>query len=174
MKLTVLNDDNIKILLEKDDLKKYEISFASIDYKNPKTKEVFWNVINTAKEEIGFNPTGSKLLIEAFPKSNGEVLLYVTRLPEEAESRAFGDAAGKSYLFCFDTADSFLDSLNAVNSSGLEIIEKRFYSYQNRYYLYFFPNVQNRCYNKMMEKLMLYLFEYLDEITPVSYRYFLE
>ncbi len=172
MKLTKLDEDNIRILLEKEDLEKYNISFELIKVKSIKTKEAFWKIVNAAHEKSGFNPTGNKLLIEAFPKSNGEVLLYVTRLPEESNLKT--GESGKTYLFSFNDADAFLGAYREINETRLELMEKKHYIYNGTHYLYFMPVSITVTDARLLEKLLLSLYEYGQEITPVNFRYFLE
>ncbi|MBR2327903.1 MAG: adaptor protein MecA [Clostridia bacterium] len=172
MKLTRLDNDNIRILLEKEDLEKYELSYELINAKNSKTKQVFWNIVNTAKERSGFDPNGNKILIEAFPKSNGEVLLYVTRLPEEKYERA--GESGKSYLFAFADTDAFIGAFKELSFTRLEIIEKRYYTYKNKRYIYFLPLSITRTDAKLLDKLILAMYEYGEEVENSNYRYHLE
>jgi negative regulator of genetic competence, sporulation and motility len=172
LKLTKLDEDNIRILLEKEDLEKYDITLELINEKSVKTKEMFWKIVNSAKEKTGFDPVGNKILIEAFPKTGGEVLLYVTRLPEEKYE--FSGESGQSYLFVFADCDAFLGAYKELSETRLEIMEKRFYSHKGKHFIYFLPISITRSDARLLEKLLLSMYEYGNRIDKTRYRYFLE
>ena len=163
MVLELMSDDRLKVLLEKEDLKQYDLSFVSIDYKNKKTKEVFWQVINIARRKTGFNPQGSKLLIEAYPENGGNVLLYVTKLGEKENK-------SNSFVFCFDDLDAVLDSLPQFKKSDIRTYNFNLYKMEKIFYLAFYTD----CEEEDLASLFLGLNEYGNEIKSPNKRSYLD
>ena len=165
MKLCRLDNDNVRILLEKEDLLKYNLSAASLSDKSEETKAVFRSIVNAAKSKTDFDTGDDRILIEAFPKSNGEVLLYVTRLSLECER-------GREYLFSFDCADGLIEAYGALKKSRLEIIKKSYYKNAGRHYLCFTPVAISRADERTLDVLTMTLREYgeqIDGFGRVSY-----
>lgn len=163
MVLELMSDDRLKVLLEKEDLKQYDLSFVTIDYRNKKTKEVFWQVINIARKKTGFNPQGSKLLIEAYPEHDGNVLLYVTKLGEK-------ERKSNSFVFGFDNLDAVLDSLSLFKKTDIRTYGFNLYKMENRFYLAFYTD----CETDELMPLFLDLNEYGDEIKTPNKRSYLD
>jgi len=160
--------DKLKILLDTDDLRKYNINFVNLDYKNKKTREIFWNLINTAKEQTGFNPNGSRLLIEAFPEINGGISLFVSKLShcsnkEEFENNTYNNEnfiKKDTLIFCFENTDDLLDACLLFKDKNCRISGSTLYNYLKKYYLtiQFSNNYQNEKYYE--NKLILNLLEF--------------
>lgn len=135
--------DRLRIFLDTDDLKKYKLNFVNLDYKNKKTRDVFWDLINVAKEQTGFNPNGSRLLIEAFPDNNGGISLYVSKLSFSSNQEALqsntyekeNNDKKEMYIFCFENTDDLLDACSLFKDKECRIIESKLYNYLNKYYM---------------------------------------
>ncbi|MCD8048278.1 MAG: adaptor protein MecA, partial [Clostridia bacterium] len=103
-------------------------------------QEVFWDVIHRAEAEAGFSIGSGQLMIEAMSGSDGELILYITRLDREKPGAA--ERPGKRAkvkakrpreirALCFA---SFEDVISLAKSfpdlSGGEL-----YFYNDKYYL---------------------------------------
>lgn len=163
-----MTDDRLKIILDTDDLKKYNINFVNLDYKNKKTRSIFWDLINTAKEQTGFNPNGSRLLIEAFPDINGGISLFVSKLSVSSNQEVLQNYTYEKenndkkevFMFCFENTDDFLDACLLFKDKDCRITESKLYNYLNKYYLKieFLNNYPNEYYYE--KKLVLNLLEF--------------
>ena len=54
--LQLIADDVLLITFDFEELRQMNLSFHTIDYKNKKTRKLFWDAIADAKRETGFNP----------------------------------------------------------------------------------------------------------------------
>ena len=177
MKVKLLSSDTVKIYLDKSDMEKYDITFCSLDYKNDKTKKVFWEVINQAKDETGFNPEGSRLLVEAFPGDNGGTNLYVTRMEKngrESELCCFDDIYDESckdtYLVRFECFDDVCDALRIFDEIKDNLSDNRLYRYKEAFFLTFSVNGSDARVKEFVERLIFSLLEFG---SIISNEYFL-
>ena len=85
MGLLLITENKLKILLSKDDLSSYGITFDGIDYDNTATRRVFWSLLDEAKKRTGFDAAVSKIFIQVYPLAGGGCEMYVSRLRGERE-----------------------------------------------------------------------------------------
>lgn len=156
-----MNRDKVKIYFENDDIKTLDIKYSEMDYKNEKIKRIFWRAIYFAKEETGFDPTGFKLLIEAYPGRDGGFMLYVTRLYKhentEADLKAHSAIAKNTYIYCFDCLDDLLDCLCCFKNCKVKLLNSSIYKQNGKYFLVLSIN------NKSNETNILRLLKNLNE-----------
>ena len=76
MEFLVVSKSKLKIMMSRDDMKKYGIDGEDIDYDNPKIRRSFWKILDEAKERCGFEASGDKVLIQYYPsKDGGEIFV---------------------------------------------------------------------------------------------------
>ncbi len=150
MKLQLLDKNRLKVILEKEDLSYYDLTFATIDCKDKHTKEVFYSVIEQAKIQTGFNPKDRRLLIEAYPEEDGNILLYFTKIvPEKAESTEL--------VYEFSQIDDILDSFKIFKKSHIRTFDFNIYKLKDKYFLSFIADTDD---NALLSLLLLELNEY--------------
>ncbi|MBR4288865.1 MAG: adaptor protein MecA [Clostridia bacterium] len=103
MKLYRLGKNEIRIHLTEEDLDAFEITPKEFDYDSTKGKRVIWELFDRAKEETGFDAAKEKVYIQLYPKNDGSVELFVTKIEKEEEDRDF---------YVFTDADAFLSALS--------------------------------------------------------------
>ena len=79
MELKRITDDRMRISLSKEELEEWELDFDKLDYEDVKTRVVIWRLFDQAREELGFDVSGTQITVKAFPKRNGGIELYVSR-----------------------------------------------------------------------------------------------
>ncbi len=103
MKLYRMGENEIRIHLTEKDLNDYEITPKEFDYDSTKGRRVIWELFDRAKEETGFDAAKDRVYIQLYPKNDGSIELFVTKLEKEAEDQDF---------FIFSDTDSFLEALS--------------------------------------------------------------
>lgn len=103
MKLYRLGENEIRIHLTEEDLDAFEITTKEFDYDSTKGRRVIWELFDRAKEETGFDAAKEKVYIQLYPKNDGSIELFVTKLEKEEEDRDF---------FSFSDSDAFLSALS--------------------------------------------------------------
>ena len=84
MKIEKLTEDKLKITLSIDDLEERNINLHSFMYNTPESQDLFWELIQTAEKECGFNVDDSMIYVEASTSGGGNFTLLVTKTNEAA------------------------------------------------------------------------------------------
>ena len=89
VKIERINENQIKCILEKSDLRDHDVELSELAYGNEKTRELFRDMMEQASYEVGFEPNDMPILIEAVPMAGGGLTLYITKTdePEELDAR---------------------------------------------------------------------------------------
>ncbi|MGN0598138.1 MAG: adaptor protein MecA [Ruminiclostridium sp.] len=85
MKIDVLSNSTVKITLSGGDMKEYDLRYENLSRKSPDTKRLLGEVLKAVslESDIFFDANADRLFIEAFPRSDGGCMLYISSLEEE-------------------------------------------------------------------------------------------
>ena len=67
MKIEKINDNQIRCTLNRQDLEDHQIRLSELAYGTDKAKELFRDMIQQARSQVGFEVDNIPLLIEAIP-----------------------------------------------------------------------------------------------------------
>ena len=79
MDFLAVSDSKLKIMMSREEMKRYAIDGEDIDYDNPKVRRSFWKILDEAKQVCGFDVGGDKVLIQFYPAKDG-CEIFVTKL----------------------------------------------------------------------------------------------
>ena len=81
MKFEKITNTKIKVVLNLQDIKSFDISEAEqITFNNfPSSQKLLQTMLQQAEEELGFKSADSKLLVEALMSSNHEYIFIITK-----------------------------------------------------------------------------------------------
>jgi adapter protein MecA 1/2 len=85
MRIERVGENKIRIFVSYDDLEERDIDFESFNYNSPETQELFWDLMEQAEIELGFEAQESQLCIEAVTDVEHGFVITITRVEEEAE-----------------------------------------------------------------------------------------
>ncbi len=80
MELNLIREDKLKVLLTPFDMMKYELTCEKLDYDNTETRKAIWSILDSAKQETGFDAAIGKIRIEVYPERSGGCAIYITKL----------------------------------------------------------------------------------------------
>ena len=80
MRIDTLAENTVKITLEPSDMDGCNIKYEDISGRSHETELALSRLISDVCEKHGLKLSGERLLVEAFPKSNGGCTLYVSCL----------------------------------------------------------------------------------------------
>ena len=80
MEFLLISESKLKIILSESDLREYKIDTPSQDYETPTCRRAIWSILDKAKKEVGFDPTGDKVLLQFYPTKTKECEVFVTKL----------------------------------------------------------------------------------------------
>ena len=83
MKIERFGDDRIRIFVSYDDLEERDIDLDAFAYNSLETQELFWDLMEQAEIELGFEVQESQLCIEAVSDVDQGFVITITRIDEE-------------------------------------------------------------------------------------------
>ncbi|MDO4488577.1 MAG: adaptor protein MecA [Eubacteriales bacterium] len=88
MKIERISENSIKCTLTSFDLSVRDLNISELAYGTEKAKKLFQEMMHRASNEVGFDPEGGPIMIEAVPFKDS-VELVITRVddPEELDAR---------------------------------------------------------------------------------------
>jgi adapter protein MecA 1/2 len=72
-----------------DDLEERDIDLDTFNYNSPETQELFWDLMEEAEIEFGFETQESQLSIEAVSDVDHGFVITITRIDEDNEFESF-------------------------------------------------------------------------------------
>lgn len=109
MEIIRIGDNKLKLILNDEDLEKYNLKFESLDYDNTKTRRVLWSILDDAKQKTGFDAAAERTLVQAYPGRKGGCEIYVTR--QDAPRAA---ANKRVRLYRFSDSESLFSACHAL------------------------------------------------------------
>lgn len=117
MKLMQLNENEIKIILSKEDLSELDLTLRTIDYNTTKTRKAIWEIFDRARTQTGFDAAKNRVYVKLYPLSDGGCEMYVSKLDGTndgsieknepvAPKRQIYKYAGSDCAFYFEDFDS--------------------------------------------------------------------
>jgi adapter protein MecA 1/2 len=85
MRIERVGENKIRIFVTYDDLEERDIDLEAFNYNSPETQELFWDLMEQAEIELGFDAQESQLCIEAVSDTDHGFVITITRIEEEAE-----------------------------------------------------------------------------------------
>lgn len=101
MRIEKINSNQIKCVLDKDELLKRHINVSELAYGSDKAQELFKDMMQQASFEFGFESGSAPLMIEAVPLSSDGIMLIITKVdnPEDLDDKYTGLTMPSSRTF---------------------------------------------------------------------------
>ena len=152
MKIEKLTEDKIRIIVNPSDLELENLDMKSIMTKAIERQGFFVHMLEKAKDEVGFNTDGCKLLIEAFSSSDDILVFTITKYSERESSKNIDfnrklkvkrkslNATNKEAIYKLRSFDEFCDFCECIDKEykfDIKKLSKNTYLYlfNNTYYL---------------------------------------
>ena len=88
MEFLLIGQSKIKIVMTDAELKEFKLDKESGDLESPVSRRAFWRVLEAAKESVGFDPEGDKVLIQFYPTKGVGCEIFITKLGLLSDSSA--------------------------------------------------------------------------------------
>lgn len=152
MKIEKLTENKIRVIIKSSDLNLKSLDIHLLMTKALEKQTFFANMLEQAKQEVGFNTDGCKLLIEAFSSSDDIFIFTITKYyPEDIipcnlprkkliVKRKAINLSNKLAIYKLESFDEFCDfceCINKVSNFDIKNFSKNIslYLYNNTYYL---------------------------------------
>lgn len=191
MEIIMISDCKLKVMLGEDDLKQFEIKAEQLDYSNTETKRMFWDILNRAKHQTGFDTDGQRVLVQLYPSKQGGCEMFVTKIgllysededdisrynyEEKKNSKTFQTKKEKKHTtaysaFAFDTAKAMISVCKRLCELGY-IGESSSYICDNgKIYLILSDLYEDEC---MQINEFSFILEYASAEDPKKLGYFI-
>jgi len=144
MRVDKIATNKVRIFISYEDLSARGIDRDEIWQNGKKVQELFWDMMEVAYTEVGFEMVGP-FAVEAFTMPTEGVVLIVTQIPslpgmadshdDEADSDDRVQDPFGAFVFVFSDFEEVARATHALKSVGE--FPAFLYVYQNRYHLYF-------------------------------------
>lgn len=89
MELIVIDETKLKIMLTAPDMRHYHLHAERMSAANAATRNAFRHIFDDARERIGFDTSGERLLVQLYTSRGGGCEIFVTKLCAEDDMTAF-------------------------------------------------------------------------------------
>lgn len=79
MELLLVTSGRLKIVMSSLDMQKYAITCENLGYKDSNTKRILRSILAKAKDEVGFDASGRRVVVQMYPSKDGGCEMYVTK-----------------------------------------------------------------------------------------------
>lgn len=144
MEFLLVGESKIKIVLNEEETASYGLDAMTPDISGPGARRSFWRILDMAKSEVGFDPSGDKVLIQLYPIKSGGCEIFVTKLgilPESSarlvsKSNKVAMLSKKKSLYAFEDLEELIRAARAVRAVSGEILpESDVFVADDKYYL---------------------------------------
>ena len=128
MKIELINENQIRCTLTKDDLASRHIKLSELAYGTNKARLLFREMIEKASADYGFVTEDIPLMIEAIPVSQDGIVLIISKVhePEELDTR-FSDFTAYDEDSLDESMLSEMDEIHPLEETSLIDFFKRLY-----------------------------------------------
>ena len=127
MEFLRVSGSKLKIVLSKDECEKHGLSVSDGECDTAKLRETISKIIDEAKESCNFEIENEKLLIQLYPKLDGGVELFITKLSfiKDRELRAIKEADNlntyekRDAVYAFESLDSLTRASRLMKGKGI-------------------------------------------------------
>lgn len=85
MKIERIGDNIIRVTITYNDLEDKDIDLDMLNYDIPAAQEFFWDLMEQAEDQLGFDLSDSQLIIEPVSDFNDGFVITITKIDEDGE-----------------------------------------------------------------------------------------
>jgi len=143
LEFLLVGESKLKIIMTAEEMVRHKLS-PDQDAGTASQRRAFWQVLELAKREVGFDPAGDKVLIQFYPTKPGGCEVFVTKLGilSGTSARIVSKSDRVSMLsrrksfYIFDTAEDIISAAKAIKRLSDEPPESDVYvSDKGKFYL---------------------------------------
>lgn len=153
MEYIMITESKLKIILTREELESHGVSAEELDYGDPVSRSVFESLLSFAREKLGFNTSGHRVLLQLYPSRDGGCELFVTKLGalaseerSEKSERAFGKSnrkaskAPRPRAFSFESFSHLLALCKRLDVTGFSGESSAWLDLDGKWYLLIAPD----------------------------------
>lgn len=133
MTFEALNDNVMLVELSCEEMKKYHITYETLDCDNQCTQSAVKNILDFIKASDKFN-TNDKITVEALPVNDGGCFFIFTFSPKK-KTRYKMKKINNLSVFKADTLNNLLDFVSAMKKIHQKNLKYEIYKIENKFYM---------------------------------------
>lgn len=151
MRIERISMNKIKVLVNRDDVRAWNVSLKNFTDNTPEAQELFWFALKRAERDVDFTVGKAQLLVETLATANDGFVMIISKIDDEAELCETIARSGKSVkmaeiklarrpksqpllrIFRFDSFDTLCEGISEINE--LYIGESRVIKHEDGFYL---------------------------------------
>lgn len=164
MQIEKITENKIQVIITLEDLEKKHIDLHSFMSDSIESQDLFYDVLEKAKKEIGFETQDYKLIIEAFAIPDSKFILTVTRISVNSKvplpNKKISSFKPSTYIYKFSNFDDFCEfctylyATNIINISASYLKKSCLIYYKSNYYFIIKTNSKQKNYKKLHNLIM--------------------
>ncbi len=140
MEHILISENKLKIMLSPEDMRRFDLDPEELDGAAATSRRAFWNILDEARTETGFDPAGYKIFVQVFPSLDGGCELFVTRLGRKKEEKEKPEEKPLSLphqktAYAFDTLSDLLLACRALSCRKNPPYAEAYREESKRFYL---------------------------------------
>ena len=145
MEYILISKVKLKIICEQTDLSTYGINAESLDYGDPESRLFLEEILEHAKQELGFDTKNHRVLVQLYPSADGGCEIFINKLGVIENIAISGEKKSKKEekpkkqaiekIFLFNKLDFLLDACRLLSLTGFKGKSEAFYLTEKGYFL---------------------------------------
>ena len=83
MHIEKINDNKIKVTVNKEDIRIWNVSMKNLTENTPEAQDLFWFALRQAEKDVDFKVGSSQLLVEAHPSNSDGFIMIISKVDEK-------------------------------------------------------------------------------------------
>ncbi len=83
MHIEKINDNKIKVTVNKEDVKIWNVNMKNLTENTPEAQDLFWFALRQAEKDVDFRVGQSQLLVEAHPSNSDGFIMIISKVDEK-------------------------------------------------------------------------------------------
>jgi adapter protein MecA 1/2 len=137
MKIEKINENQVKIFVSSSDLQDREISVSDLWSNGPKVRNLFWEMMEMANSEVGFDLEGRPMVVEAYGIPPEGFFVIITK---GEDGHNITDYISDKWLGDINT-DEYSDDDDEISENEMDVMLG-----DPLNIIYSFENFDNACY----------------------------
>lgn len=84
MHIEKINDNKIKVTVDKEDIKIWNVSMKNLTENTPEAQDLFWFALRQAEKDVNFKVGKAQLLVETHPSRSEGFIMIISKVDEKA------------------------------------------------------------------------------------------
>ncbi len=110
MELIIISESKLKIMLNADEVKKYDLETGC--QGDISGRAAFRNILKEARDKCGFDAVGERVFVQYYPERGGGCEMFITKLGEKRSEKRTNTTEKRSgyIIYSFEKLSDLLDT----------------------------------------------------------------